>query len=175
MELKVDDMRERSKAAVSLNQLIYFFERLSAWSAGALLVINVADILLGIFMRYVLKSSIVWTEEVARFSLVWLVMLGATGALCHGDHMVIDFVTPKLSRHIQRCILWIKFFITVGILSLVTYLGTVNALNMWKMTTLALNIPKTIPLLSVPVGFALLLSEVILLFVRSFFKQEERL
>jgi TRAP-type C4-dicarboxylate transport system permease small subunit len=43
------------------------------------------------------------------------------------------------------------------------WLGTVNAVQIWHMKTLALNIPKTIPLLSLPVGFALLLAGTVLL------------
>ena len=61
--------------------LTRFLERTSAWLAGALLVINVGDILLGVLFRYIFKSSVIWTEEVARFSLVWLVLLGAPVAV----------------------------------------------------------------------------------------------
>ena len=43
------------------------------------------------------------------------------------------------------------------------YLGTVNAVQMWNMRTMALNIPKTIPLLSLPVGFLLLMAGTILM------------
>ena len=44
-------------------------------------MINVGDILLGVLFRYIFKSSVIWTEEVARFSLVWLVLLGAPVAV----------------------------------------------------------------------------------------------
>lgn len=132
-------------------------ERLSAWSAGALVVVNVGDILMGIFFRYVLHSSVIWTEEVARFSLVWLVMLGACGALYHGDHMSIDFIVPHLPSSVQWFLGWIKRIITVAMLLLMTWLGLVNAWGTWHMRTMALDIPKTIPLLSIPVGLFMLL------------------
>lgn len=132
-------------------------ERLSAWSAGALVVVNVGDILMGIFFRYVLHSSIIWTAEVARFSLVWLVLLGACGALYHGDHMSIDFVVPHLPPGLQWFLGWIKRIITVGMLLLMIWLGFVNAWGTWHMRTMALGIPKTIPLLSIPIGLLMLL------------------
>ncbi|HCA41092.1 MAG TPA: TRAP transporter small permease [Aminobacterium sp.] len=146
---------------------IFRLERFSAWSAGALLVINVGDVLLGIFMRYIMKSSAIWTEEVARFSLVWLVMVGATGALCHGDHMVVDFVTPRLPQKFQRIIKFFQGIITLLVLGAMVYLGSINAIKIWGMRTMALNIPKTVPLLSVPVGCALLLAETSLFLFRS--------
>ena len=142
-------------------------ERLSAWSAGALLVINVGDILLGIFCRYVLKSSIIWTEEVARFSLVWLVLMAAGGAYYHGDHMVIDFVVPRLPPLLQKIIDYFKLALSIFILGLMIWLGLMNAVKIWHMKTMALGIPKTIPLMSVPAGLALLLVLFLLLQFRS--------
>ncbi len=153
------------KTAVDL--WITRLERLSAWSAGALLVINVGDILLGIFCRYVLKSSIIWTEEVARFSLVWLVLMAAGGAYYHGDHMVIDFVVPRLPRFLQKIIDYFKLALSIFILGLMIWLGLMNAVKIWHMKTMALGIPKTIPLMSVPAGLALLLAIFLLLQYRS--------
>jgi len=151
-----------SKNSEILNSVTFFFERLSAWSAGALLVINVGDILLGIFCRYVLKSSIIWTEEVARFSLVWLVLMAAGGAYYHGDHMVIDFVVLRFPKVFQKIVNWFKLLLTLFILSLMIYLGFFNAIKIWHMRTMALGIPKTIPLMSVPVGLSLLLVIIVL-------------
>ena len=153
------------KTAVDL--WIRRLERLSAWSAGALLVINVGDILLGIFCRYVLKSSIIWTEEVARFSLVWLVLMAAGGAYYHGDHMVIDFVVPRLPPLLQKIIDYFKLALSIFILGLMIWLGLMNAVKIWHMKTMALGIPKTIPLMSVPAGLALLLVLFLLLQFRS--------
>ncbi|MBL3539410.1 TRAP transporter small permease [Aminivibrio sp.] len=142
-------------------------ERISAWTACFLLLVNVGDILLGIFCRYVLKSSIIWTEEVARFSLVWMVMMGALGAAVKGDHMVIDFVVPRFPAALRRFVEWGRFLLAVGILSLMIRLGWVNAVQIWDMKTMALNIPKTIPLLSIPVGFALLLAGTVLMHLQT--------
>lgn len=138
-------------------------ERISAWGACLLLAFNIGDILVGVFCRYVLHSSLIWTEEAARFSLVWMVMVGAFGAAVNGDHMVIDFVVPRFPAALRRLVGWGRFLLTVLILSLMIYLGTVNAVQMWNTRTMALNIPKTIPLLSLPVGFLLLLVGTILM------------
>ncbi|MCF7935649.1 MAG: TRAP transporter small permease [Synergistales bacterium] len=138
-------------------------ERLSAWSAGALLTLNIGTILLGIFCRYVLHSSFIWTEELARFSLLWLVLLAAYGALFHNEHMVVDFVVPRLPDRLQRLAAGFRLLVTVVVLSLMIYMGFRNALGMWSMRTMAMHIPKTVPLLAVPAGLSLLLAGVLLL------------
>jgi TRAP-type C4-dicarboxylate transport system permease small subunit len=103
---------------------------------------------------------------VARFSLVWIVMLGALGAAIKGDHMAVDFVVPHLPLFFQRLIKQGKFYLSTVIILLMIYLGWVNATRIWYMRTLALNIPKTIPLLALPAGFALLLAGTVLLHLR---------
>jgi TRAP-type C4-dicarboxylate transport system permease small subunit len=162
----VPDRHPEQKGS-SLADWTHRLERFSAWTACLLLLINVGDILLGIFCRYVLKSSIIWTEEVARFSLVWMVMMGAMGAAVKGDHMVIDFVVPRFPAVLRRIVEWGRFLLAAGILSLMIWLGSVNAVQIWHMKTLALNIPKTIPLLALPAGFALLLAGIVLLHLQT--------
>ncbi|MDO9508543.1 MAG: TRAP transporter small permease [Thermovirgaceae bacterium] len=137
-------------------------ERLSAWSAGAFLVLMIADILMGVFSRYFLHSSVIWTEEVARFSLVWLVMMGACGAFLHGDHMAIDFIIKRMHPSAQKVAALVRLVISFMVLGLMIVLGLNNAISMWHMQTMALNIPKTIPLLSLPVGFLLLIAAIVL-------------
>ncbi len=152
-----------ANAGRSPSKWIPRLELFGAWAACFMLAVNVSDILLGVFCRYVLKSSLVWTEEVARFSLIWIVMLGALGAAVKGDHMAVDFVVPHLPPLFQRVIKQGKFFLSSAILLLMIYLGWVNATKIWYMRTLALNIPKTIPLMALPAGFALLLVGSVLL------------
>src|SRR5438105_4992579 len=43
-----------------------------------------------------LIPSYIWTEEVARFCLIWIIMLGATVAVRDGTHFDVDVLpTPR--------------------------------------------------------------------------------
>lgn len=60
----------------------------------AILIIPVA---LQIFSRYTsLIPSYIWTEEMARFLFVWMIMIGAMVAMREGLHFVVD-MWPRLS------------------------------------------------------------------------------
>ena len=62
-------------------------------SVGVLVI----PVSLQIFSRYTaLIPSYIWTEELARFCLVWSVMLGAMLAVREGTHFTVD-VFPRLS------------------------------------------------------------------------------
>lgn len=57
----------------------------------------VSDVLFQVFTRYILGTSFSWTEEFARFSLIWMTIVGATYLSAKREHLSMDFVYQKLS------------------------------------------------------------------------------
>ncbi len=57
----------------------------------------VVDVLWQVFARYVLNTSFTFTEEFARFALIWLAILGAAYLNAKREHLSMDFVFQKLS------------------------------------------------------------------------------
>ena len=55
--------------------------------AAALVAAEVAILLIGVIARYVFRSPLVWTDELAQAVFLWLGMIGATVALNRGEHM----------------------------------------------------------------------------------------
>jgi TRAP-type C4-dicarboxylate transport system permease small subunit len=71
------------------------------WALSWLLVVSVAILVipvsLQIFSRYTeLIPSYIWTEEMARFLFVWMIMIGAMLGIREGTHFDVD-VWPQLS------------------------------------------------------------------------------
>ncbi|MFB9056607.1 TRAP transporter small permease [Mariniflexile ostreae] len=57
----------------------------------------VLDVLWQVFSRYILNTSFSWTEELARFSLIWLSILGAAYLNGRREHLSMDFLYGKFS------------------------------------------------------------------------------
>lgn len=57
----------------------------------------VLDVLWQVFGRYVLKQSFSFTEEFARFALIWLAILGAAYLNGKREHLSMDYLLRKLS------------------------------------------------------------------------------
>ena len=57
----------------------------------------VLDVLWQVFGRYVLGQSFSFTEEFARFALIWLAILGAAYLNGRREHLSMDFLLQKLS------------------------------------------------------------------------------
>jgi TRAP-type C4-dicarboxylate transport system permease small subunit len=78
----------------SLNALIY---RVLQIAVTALMAVMIVPVTLQIFSRFFdFIPRYIWTEEVARFCLMWLIMLGATLAVRDATHFDVDVLpTPK--------------------------------------------------------------------------------
>ena len=68
----------------------------------ALMSIMTLDVLWGVFTRYALGSQASWTEELARFLLIWIGILGAAYASGQKMHLAIDLLQPKLEEQNQK-------------------------------------------------------------------------
>ena len=67
---------------------------------GALVVIfslMVVDVLWQVVSRYALAAPSSFTEEFARFALIWLTLLGAAYLNGREGHLTMDFLTRRLS------------------------------------------------------------------------------
>ena len=60
--------------------------------AVALLLV---DVVLGVFTRYVMGEQAKWTEELARFLLIWVSLLGGAVAFGEKAHLGVDFFVSK--------------------------------------------------------------------------------
>jgi TRAP-type C4-dicarboxylate transport system permease small subunit len=68
----------------------------------AIFAVLVFDVLFQVFSRYVLNTSFSWTEELARFSLIWLSILGAAYLNARREHLSMDFLYRKLSASSRK-------------------------------------------------------------------------
>jgi TRAP-type C4-dicarboxylate transport system permease small subunit len=63
----------------------------------ALVALMVAAVSWQVISRYVFSSPSSWTEEVARFLLIWIGVLGAAYAFRTGVHLGLDVLPKKLT------------------------------------------------------------------------------
>lgn len=64
-----------------------------------LMMIMTLDVLWGVFTRYFLGGQASWTEELARFALIWIGILGAAYASGQRLHLAIELLKPKLAEN----------------------------------------------------------------------------
>jgi len=57
---------------------------------------------LQIIMRYVFKSPLIWSEELARFDLVLLTFFGSSLAMSQNEHIYVSIVVDKLKGNCKN-------------------------------------------------------------------------
>ncbi|WP_319765089.1 TRAP transporter small permease [Maridesulfovibrio sp.] len=130
-------------------------ERLCLIGAGALLVVNMLDVMLGVFGRFYRPPM--WTTDLAKITLVWIVMLGAAPALKRGEHMAIHIIVDRLPKTPRMIVTFLRRAVFVAILIFMIIYGYNYAHKLRLFTIMTLGIKKSIPLMSIPVGMGLML------------------
>jgi TRAP-type C4-dicarboxylate transport system permease small subunit len=79
----------------------------------ALMVALVAAVSWQVISRYVFASPSSWTEEVARFLLIWIGVLGAAYAFRTGVHLGLDILPKKLTGGSAAILKFFTLFVVV--------------------------------------------------------------
>lgn len=98
-------------------QLLKKLDRALYWILMLLMAAIVIDVSWQVLSRFVVGEPSSLTEEIARFLLVWIGLLGAALAFRNHAHLGLDIVTTKLNptlRHIAEIIAQIICFIFAG-------------------------------------------------------------
>jgi TRAP-type C4-dicarboxylate transport system permease small subunit len=78
-----------------------WYARALSWLLAISVAILVIPVSLQIFSRYTaLIPSYIWTEEMARFLFIWMIMIGAMLGIREGTHFEVD-VWPRMTARAQ--------------------------------------------------------------------------
>jgi len=130
--------------------------------AGALLSLNVAAILFGVFTRYIAGGAPIWTDELSRFLIIATVMIAAGAVWSEGGHMRVGLLEKLLPAPFARLLNLYQWLLTLLIAVGAAWVRYRYALSVSMFTTSGLGISRTVPLLSLPFGFLLLAWHVLL-------------
>lgn len=78
-----------------------------------------------IFCRYVLNNSLMWTEELCRFLLIWVSFLSVSCATKYDSHLYVDVIPAALKRNrVSAMILrWVRAAAWIGFSVFLGYMG----------------------------------------------------
>lgn len=112
-----------------------------------LMVLMTLDVLWGVFTRYALGSQASWSEELARFLLIWIGILGAAYAAGQRMHLAIDLLSPKLSPANQKIHFLLIKYLIIGFVFFALVIGGCRLIyisHTLGQTSAALQVPMSI-------------------------------
>lgn len=141
-----------------MSRLRELVDRALATSLVVLMTAMVGNVLWQVFTRYVLRRPSSYTEELARFLLIWVGLLGAAYALGRGLHLAIDLL-PRPNGRFSRIATGVS---AASVALFAIAVMVVGGLNLVRLTLLleqssaALRLPLAWVYLVVPIAGALI-------------------
>lgn len=135
-----------------------FLDKFEDTSVTILYGLMVVVIFLQVFFRFVVKSSLPWSEEVARYIMAYAIFIGAAIAAKEGAHIGILAVVnkfPKSAEKYTKTFAMLVSFIFSVVLIYLAFL-IVQFLVVTGQKSPALRIPIWMAYLSVPLGAVLM-------------------
>lgn len=137
----------------SLNKYVGYF-------LAFLMAVMTLDVLWGVFTRYVMGSQSPWTEELARFLLIWIGLLGAAYVAGQNKHLAIDILPGSLEGARQKRLQWVIRLVIVGFAASVLVAGgarLVYITNKLGQYSAALQVPLYLVYSIVPISGLLII------------------
>jgi len=136
--------------------------RLLEFFAILLFAVLTFTVLWGVFSRYALGAQATWTDELARYLLVWVSLIG--GALMYREHghLGVDYFVGKFDPSAQRATAIVVELIVFGFALFVLGYGG------WKLMSEAFRAGETTTSLGFQVGWLHVATPVSGLFMAAF-------
>lgn len=124
--------------------------------ATLLLLLDLVLLIYGVFARYLLGSSPIWMDELARYLIIGAVMLALGAVWMEGGHMRVNLLEQRLPPRLAQVLRLYQWLLALAFFAFAAWVSTRYALNAGRFRSLGLGVSRTWPLLSLPLGFGLL-------------------
>jgi len=146
--------KDLARAAAWLSQQV---DRVSMAAAAALAAAMTVALGLQVLFRFVVRSPLSWSEELARYCFVWLASLGAAAALRRGLHPALELgASSQSGRGRQWWQVAGELSVAVFLLVVAVYGWRLAAFNMRQVSP-AMGLPMGVPYAAVPTGACVML------------------
>ncbi|MDQ0428782.1 TRAP-type C4-dicarboxylate transport system permease small subunit [Planomicrobium stackebrandtii] len=117
----------------------------------------VTVVFLQVIFRFILNSPLAWTEELARYSLIWLTFLGAAYAMSTKAHIGMEFFVNLFGVSVRKALYIAATFASLLFFLLMVIEGYDLAMQGMSQTSPVLRIPMGMIYMIIPVSGVVLI------------------
>jgi len=126
-----------------MHKLIHYYARLLNILIGWSVALLVVPVTLQMISRFTaLIPAWIWTEEMARFLFIWMVMLGAMIGVREASHFEVD-VWPQLKPRTNAVLRIASMIFVLGFAFVFVYWGIKFVQFGWNQTSELADLPMT--------------------------------
>jgi len=122
------------------------------WLTVGLISAMTVIVLSGVFFRYVLNDALPWSEEIAKFLMVWMTFIAAPLAFKSGALVAIDAVPKLLKGRARQLLLVIIQLVIISLMVAFVDRGSFLAKNAYIQRASTINLSITYVYIAMPIG-----------------------
>jgi TRAP-type C4-dicarboxylate transport system permease small subunit len=124
--------------------------------SSVLLLATFVLVMAQVVSRYVFSAPLPWTEELARFALVWLTFVSAGFVMARRLHVTVDLLAAKLNRRGAVMLDSFAMLVVLAVSAAMSVAGAQFAASAARLNAPASQLPMSVVYASAAVGFALI-------------------
>ena len=160
-----------ANAAIVLSRrLNWLVERLCV----VLLVLLVLDVWLGVMVRYVLPVRWTFTEELARYLMIWMALLAVSSGISHREHIGMLVVFERFPPPMRKWLAVGFDLLAFAFFAIIFFYGLGFVERGFNRFTMIEEIPKAYPFMGVPLAAGVACLQLVLVAVHDVFSTDGR-
>ncbi|WP_227010343.1 TRAP transporter small permease [Pelagibius marinus] len=157
--------RKAIRASRRLNWLVERF-------CVLLLVLLILDVWLGVLVRYILPVSWTFTEELARYLMIWAALLAVSSGISHREHIGMLVVFDQFPPGLRKWLAVAFDIIAFGFFAVIAVYGLDFVERGFSRYTMIGGLPKAYPFIGVPLAAGLACVQLMLVAIHDFFSED---
>ncbi len=149
-------------SAQASEQLSWIVERICV----ALMILLILDVWLGVVARYLIPLPITFTEETARYLMIWMALLAVSVGISKREHIGVEFIFDMLPKNMRRWVLLILDVIAFVFFLVLFIYGLDMVARGTTSYTMIFGINKALPFAAVPTAALICCIQLVLVAVR---------
>lgn len=107
-----------------------------------------------VISRKVFSYSPIWSEELARYCIIWFIFFGSSLAVKKGSHATVDVLVAYLPQTPKKYLEIITNIINLAFSIIIVIAGVLMVLKLKEIgnVTPSLRLPMYVPYLAIPIG-----------------------
>ena len=146
-----------NQGMTGISRLVEWLDRLSRFSVIVFVATITVVMLAQVFFRYIINSSLQWSEEISVWALIWMVFVGSAVVMKDWAHINIPTFTNLISIKVRPYFLIFGKLATIVFLAAVIWFGFKVFNQNFHARSPSLNMSAKWAKLSIPVGGVLMI------------------
>lgn len=138
-----------------LNAFGALVNKINQYAVGILMALLILDVWVGVADRYIFHWQLSWVEELARYIMIWGILLAVPCCTFGREHMGLEFITKRLPIKVQQFLKVMMGCLLVLFFSYVSYAGIAYVSKGANQLSTVFSLPMSYAYAAIPITFSL--------------------